>query len=323
MEYLTNPVSSIPVDFPGFVNQRKAIESRRMDGNNVPNYAYAVDYELRKKLDAIPGLSKVAKKYCGTYTSEMIQNMNRNALRVGPNQFPEVYEMGRHCADKLGIGVPNIFILGTTEINAVTYAYDDIEPVVVLYSGLYERLTEGELLAIIGHECGHIHNQHGSYKMLVQILLNGGMNGAAMSLSQQIMLLLNQAAVVALNCWNRAAEVTADRGAMICCNDLADCYSSMAKFMYGGAFGEHTVDYAAIDEQLKMTVSNIAKYEELLNEYSTHPATARRIAAMREFSACEKLYEWRPDFKKPGIQLNSKAVTDDECRKFINITKEG
>lgn len=323
MEYLNNPISSIPVDFPGFVNQRKAIESRRMDANNVPNYAFALDWELRKKLDAIPGFYTLAKKISATSAARQYQQLNMTSLKVGPNQFRDVYEIIRYCANTLGIAVPNVFIVDDSSMNAIAIATDDVEPVIMLYSGLYERFTEGELMATLGHECGHLQNKHGSYNVLSSLLLNVGMNGLAQYTPANMMYLLSDATQMALNAWSRAAEVTCDRAGMICCNNLEDAYSGEAKFMYGGAFGKHEVNYKEVLKQLEQQRKSIVRYEEILNLNRQHPTSARRIAAEMEFAECEVLYQWRPDLKKPGMVLRSKEATDERCREIISVSRKG
>lgn len=318
---MKNPLRNISVDFQGYVERRKRMNEIKLDGNGLPNYAFAMDYELRKKLDSIPGLYDIGKKIVGTYVTRQTQIMNMNALRVGPDQFPDVYEIACDCAEKLGIGIPNVFILNDPTMNAFTYAYDDQEPMIVIHSGLYERMTKGELRAIIGHECGHIHNQHGLYDTLGILLLSTGLTGVG-AVSRTMGVVLSESARIALSCWSRAAEITCDRAGMICSENLEDCYSSMAKLMYGATFKEQKIDYDAIQAQLEVQMKNIGKYDELLNGYS-HPTTARRIASQREFSVCETLYQWRPDMKQPGMHTRTKHETDENCRRYVDITKKG
>lgn len=315
-----NPIDSVNVSFPDYVSKRKMMESSRMSGNGLPNYAYAMDYELRKKLDAIPHLYSIGRKICATYVSRQTKLYNIHAVKVGPTQFEDVYAMGCDCAKTLGIGIPNIFIHNDQSLNAFTYAYDDFEPMIVIHSGLYERMTPGELRCIIGHECGHIHNQHGVYDMLGQILLNVGLSSASAFIPAELLNLLTLGSQIALKAWSRAAEVTCDRAGMICAEDLNDAYTSEAKLMYGAAFGEHKIDLSAIRTQLDTQVGNITKYEELV--YS-HPSTARRIAAEMEFAECEVLYQWRPELKTPGQVMRTKQETDNRCRKVIDLTEKG
>lgn len=314
-----NPTSSIDISFNAYVERRRQIESKMLDGHNIPNYAYAMDYELRKKLDAIPGLYKIGRKICATAAARTTQRMMMDAVKVGPTQFPDVYEMVQKCAKILGIGIPNVFIYSDPQLNAMTMAVDDIEPIIIIYSGLYERLTPGELLCTIGHECGHIHNLHGVYDMLGTLLVNTALTGSSF-ISAELSQLLFAGADYALKAWSRAAEVTCDRAGMICADNLEDVYTGEAKYLYGATFKEQTIDYEALRDQLKRQVSTAVKYEEL---NSTHPSTARRIAAEMEFAECEVLYQWRPELKKPGITMRSKKETDDRCRAYIDLTKKG
>lgn len=319
---ITNPTDEIDVRFMTYTQARKQVLQGKMDGHGLPNYAYSMDYELRKKLDAIPNLYSIGKKIMGTYAARQTKILNMRALKVGPTQFPDVYQMGCDCARILGIGIPNIFIVDDQSLNAYTYAFDDVEPIIVIHSGLYERLTPGELRCIIGHECGHIHNQHGVYSFLSTLLMNTGTVSLALipAVTSNLLNLLTLGAQLALKAWDRAGEVTCDRAGMICAENLEDAYSGMAKFMYGAAFGERKIDYNAIRAQLDTQMNNITKFEEVLN---THPATARRIAAQMEFAECEILYQWRPDMKQHGIPMRGKQETDANCRKYIDITKKG
>lgn len=315
-----SPLYGLDSSFRSYVRKRKESSNAHMAGNGLPDYAFAADYELRKKLDSIPHFYSLGKKICATYVSRQLQIINQSGLAVGPNQFPDVYEIGRDCAKRLGIGIPNIYIVNNLELNAYTIAMDDTEPLIVIYSGLYERFTSGELRTVIGHECGHIHNQHGIYNMMVQILLEGGVGAAALGgVSSLLLSPVLIGAQVALNAWSRAEEVTCDRAGMICCERLEDAYSAEAKFLYGAAFGEHTIDYEELEKQLQMQTENIARLEELT---SNHPTTVRRIMAEKAFAECELLYQWRPDLRQPGQSLHNKDYVDDLCRKYIQVVKK-
>lgn len=313
---MKNPVLRADANFAEYVRTRKEIESRRMDGNGVPNYAYAMDYELRRRLDSIPGLYRLGRTILASISSRRAQLMNIHAIRVGPTQFPDVYEIGCDCARILGISMPNIYIQGDSSINACTMACEDIEPIIIINSGLYERLTPGELRCVIGHECGHIHNQHGVYDLMAQLVFNTGMNLAGNVVSNQLLRLVTSGAQVALAAWQRAAEVTCDRAGMICAENLQDANTGEAKFLFGAAFGEREIDLDAVRAQLEEQMGNITRIVELLYD---HPTTARRIAANMEFEHCDLLYEWRPDLKKPGLLTRSKEETDERCHRVIDL----
>lgn len=314
------PLASIDCDFGNYLTRKKMVESNRMDGHGVPNYAYALDYECRKKLDEIPGFYETAKTIVRTSVSREVHEISRSSLAVGPTQFPEIYQIGCECAKALGIAIPNIYIKNDQTVNACAYAVDDVEPSVVVNSGMVERFSVPELKYVIGHECGHLHNYHGSYQILGSLILNIGVAGAAAGIPSALAGLLSAGTKTLLSAWSRAAEVTADRAGLLCADSLEDCCSAMAKLMYGGVIGEeHRIDYAAIREQLGGTMESVARYNEI---FDSHPATARRIAAVTEFSECSVYYEWRPDLKKPGAVMRSKQETDDRCNRYIDLTKK-
>lgn len=315
-----SPLYGLSSSFRSYVRKRKEESNLHIAGNGLPDYAFAADYELRKKLDSIPNFYSLCKKICATYASRQLQIINQTGLAVGPGQLPDVYKIGCDCARRLGIGIPNIYVVNNRDLNAYTIAVDDAEPLIVIYSGLYERFTPGELRTVIGHECGHIHNQHGVYNMMVQLLLQGGFGVLASGGISSVLLspaLLG--AQVALNSWSRAEEVTCDRAGMICCERVDDAHTAEAKFLYGAALGEHTIDFDELEKQLEMQRENITRLEELVR---SHPTTIRRIMAEKAFAECELFYQWRPDLKQPGQVLRSKDAVDELCRKYINVVKK-
>ncbi|MCM1143847.1 MAG: M48 family metallopeptidase [Blautia sp.] len=319
---VNTPLSGIDCSFGNYLTKRKMMDSNRMDGNGIPNYAFAMDYECRKKLDSIPRFYDTAKMITSTNLSRKIHEYTRTSMAAGPSQFPEIYQISCDCAKTLGIGIPNVFIDNNPVMNAFTYAMDDVEPMVVINSGLIERMNLGELKYIIGHECGHIQNYHSSYSYLSQLVLNTGLNvavGVTTGIIQLLASLMTVGSMAMLSAWNRASEVTADRAGMLCADCREDCYSALAKLMYGGVIGdEQEIDFDAIRAQLEHTVSSVAKYSEILD---SHPAIARRIAALQEFCECEKYYEWRPDQKTPGQLMRTKSETDERCKRYIDLSK--
>lgn len=308
-----SPIETIDTSFENYIAKRKRENSIHMNGT-VPDYAFALDYELRSRLDQIPHFYGLCRKITSTIENRQMQIINQGALQVGPDQFPEIYQMGMDCAHRLGIGVPNIYIQGNPGMNAYTMAADDTSPLLVLYSGIVDRMTPGELKAVIGHECGHIHNQHLVYENVIQMLLTG-MSGLAGGI------VLSLANISLMQFWTRAAEVTADRAAVICADNFQDALNVNIKLASGGPLNsayQKTMDMNAIYEQLTMTLDNPAR---LLEIQSDHPAFARRFFCEKEFEQCEILHSWRPDIKKPGMRIHTKAETDARCKKLVNIMK--
>lgn len=305
-----SPLINIDTSFHNYVSKRTREKDIHMKGS-VPDYAFSLDNELRARLDKIPGFFSLCKKITATQTSRMMQIYNQQGLLVGPNQYPEIYQMGMDCAHRLGIGVPNIYIVSSSEMNARTLCADDVSPMIVLYTGIIDRMTPGELKCVIGHECGHIHNLHSIYAYAIDILLNSGKGS--------IGVILSYADIALMRMWTRAQEITADRAALICSDSLKDAWSVNYKLMSGGTINtsyDTEADLQALRQQLEVTLNNPTKLLEIMNN---HPSSIRRIFAEMEFAECQTYYSWRPEAKKPDSICRSKEQTDARVQKLVNI----
>lgn len=304
-----SPLVGIDTSFRNYVARRKNTEQQHME-NGIPDYAFALDYELRKKLTQIPHFEGICRKVGETMVAREIQILNQQALAVSANQFPEIYKMGADCAHRLGIGIPNIFILNNPTLNAYTIATDDVSPMIVLFSGIVERLTPGELKCVIAHECGHIHNRHSVFKSVINTILTS-------TSSVLGSFVLSAANAALMQFWTRAGEITADRAAMICADSIEDAVNVDAKLLYGATMNtSYQVNIDELRKQLDMTIDNPTKIQEV---FSDHPSTIRRIFAYKEFEECETFYRWRPELKKPNTIMRTKQEADERCKKLVNI----
>ncbi|WP_407384369.1 M48 family metallopeptidase [Ruminococcus sp.] len=322
-----SPLEGINYHFDDYVKRKKEHLSAHMGGNGLPDYAYSMDYEYRKKLDSIPGLYKNLRRLLIPAIQQQYQTFNMNGVKASPTQFSEIYQMGCDCARILGIGVPTILVVpsfpGGGEFNACSVCVDDQEPLIMVTGLMVQRMTPGELKTIIGHECGHTHNNHAIYQQAAEIIANVGIRGLiSVPILSQIAGLLSTGTQALLNMWSRAAETTADRASMICSDSLEDAYSAQKKLIYGGANLSNNVDInldiVELKKQLDVVNSSPYRYQELMYN---HPISVRRVFAEMEFAKCETLYAWRPDLKTPGIRPQSKAMTDEACKKIIGVMK--
>ena len=310
-----NPTGSIDVSFSSYLKNRKAKTETHME-KGIPDYAYAVDYAMRQKIRAMPGAYAFFKALTSQVVPKIKQEKNLRGLKVGPTQFSDVYEQTVECARLLGIGIPTVYIENDPTLNAYTYAMEDDAPMIVIHSGLLERLTPGELKAVIGHECGHIHNNHSIYDIAANIILQS--LAISIPIVAQILNLVSAPLRLALLAWSRAGEVTCDRAAVICCDDPRDAIMANAKALFGAAFNRDGINIEAVLKQYDMLRSTPVRILELT---STHPIPVRRIFAEQAFLDSEVLYSWRPDWKEPGKKLISKQELDARCEKYIGVVK--
>jgi Zn-dependent protease with chaperone function len=313
---MENPTSTIDVSFLNYIKERSYKESLHIEGG-IPDYAFATDYALRQKLKAIPGIYSFFKAVTSQIVPERKQKLNMNSLKVGPSQYPEIYDMTKDCARILGIGIPTVFIEHDLSVmNAYALAWEDSEPVVILTSSLVERCTPMELKAIIGHECGHIHNNHGIYNVASEILISNTLG--RISFPQQVAMLLSSSITFALQAWSRAAEVTCDRAGIICCGDSAPTIRVHGKLASGAMINGVSINIDELTKQYETFRNTPVRLMEL---YSTHPVSVRRILAAKEFIHSEVYYDWHPEQKQPGQNLYSKQELDSRCDKFVSVLK--
>jgi Zn-dependent protease with chaperone function len=72
--------------------------------------------------------------------------------------MPGHYAKLQIACTTLGVDMPDFFLQQNPSVNAFTGGVE--KPVIVLHTGLIERLSDEELLAVIAHEVGHIHAEH-------------------------------------------------------------------------------------------------------------------------------------------------------------------
>ncbi|MGA2666426.1 MAG: M48 family metalloprotease [Nitrososphaerales archaeon] len=168
----------------------------------------------------------------------------------------------RNCGEVLGLeALPESYVVPTPALNAATLGRDE-SPILVITSAALDQLDEREVMALVGHELGHVKSKHLLYHTLAesfgagaQLLAN--FYGAGLVAMPIQMLLLS---------WHRESEVSADRAALLIVNDPAVFRSMMSKI--AGAAGVSEDGGGSLSEA-----------------FQTHPTFGRRLALAAEFYA--------------------------------------
>jgi len=190
-------------------------------------YQHSLDRRSLSALSSLPGATRVIRWMLGSVgdRSAHLQFMS-DAILCGEDQFPELLtlmERARHSLDMPKR--PTIFLGESPHMNAVTTGVDD--PVIMVRSALLDQMGDDELVAILGHELGHLHANHPLYLTVARTLMQGGMNAS------HLVRLLGMPLHTALMGWSRCAELTADRAALLASRDLRACISMMLTFAGG------------------------------------------------------------------------------------------
>lgn len=123
------------------------------------------------------------------YFSDKIVLGIAGAKKVSRETLPQVYGV----LDNLCVGaglkkIPDLYLINDTATNAFATGRDPDHAVVVVTSGLVEKLNKREIEAVLAHELSHIRNYDirlmtivvilvGSISMMANIFLRGGFRG--------------------------------------------------------------------------------------------------------------------------------------------------
>jgi Zn-dependent protease with chaperone function len=215
-----------------------------------------------------------------------------NSIPVASRSFPRLHALRARAAATLGIPVPDMYAAQQPQIAAIFTAGTD-ERNVVFVETTYEHLaTEDEMLFVVGHECGHIANQHVTYHTLALILMNTGKEAGLLSRNPTIWATakaLELFVAPTLFAWSRRSELTADRAGLICCQDLRVAQRALVRAVLGFA-SETEVDvedYLRTYRDTPLTGST-ARYSLLDLQ---HPVIPVRLQALQAFHDSELYYE--------------------------------
>lgn len=185
-----------------------------------------------------------------------------NAVKIGSNQFPALWEAMQRFSIKIGVhNPPDIFVLnGNGMLNAFA-AKLVFRKIIVLYSDLVEALVEEkdqkQLEAVMAHELGHHVLGHTNIFLdwFLSPLLYIPFFGLPLS---------------------RAREYSSDRVMKALVSDKEACEKALIKLAAGKILGNQT----NISEYLKQRYEETGFFTWIAEKLSTHPHLPNRIAAL-------------------------------------------
>jgi Zn-dependent protease with chaperone function len=294
------PKPQIDLSFPRYVAARKgAADAQAREGSA---YAYAGDIKVRATLDRVKPVTLAVEATVRLWQTVEKSRMLGTAVKVTPKQFPGVWKLVERCADTLRIAVPTVYVSPNIgALNAHTFG-TATDPCIVVNAALIDHLSEPEMLDVLGHECGHIQNNHVVYMTTLHFLKHA----ANLFLRWSV-----KPAVLALNAWARRAEVTCDRAALLCTRNLDVSIACLVKLALGSRklYSDINVDeYLA---QLEEAGRSVGRFDELTR---SHPYLPKRVQALRLFA--ETAY-YKGVVTPPGgtapAGMSPAGISKDEC----------
>jgi hypothetical protein len=207
------------LDFTAYVARKKS----GVSGERGEGYAFEGDLKVLRALRKVRPLELAIAQTVKLSKAVVTGDLLGTAVKVGPTQFPRIHRIVERCAKTLGIAPPQVYIVPRMDsYNAYTFGTDD-DAFIVIHALLAEQFSDDELEFVIGHECGHIQNNHVVYlTTLVRIQ-------QVMQMSAGLLAPLLMPLQLALQSWARAAEITCDRAGLLCCKSPEAAVRSFAR----------------------------------------------------------------------------------------------
>jgi Zn-dependent protease with chaperone function len=203
---------------------------RLLTGLHVDEFRHPLDARATAALKQVPGLDKVLAKILEIGLERMfyIDNIASN-LRVTPKMFPRLHKSLTWATKILDVPEPEMYVTTNPVPNAWTYGHT--KPFVTLTTGLIDMMTDEEIFFVIAHELGHIKGGHVLYGTMARNI------AAIIALLGEVTFgigsLLGRGLAFALLEWFRCAELTSDRAALLCVQDLEPARSTFMKLAGG------------------------------------------------------------------------------------------
>jgi uncharacterized tellurite resistance protein B-like protein len=242
------------------------------------------------------------RQVCDTQMKDVFnskKDLLKHALRLSPTMAPKVFKALDLCKEKLGLNSKvDIYVSQNPTMNASCFPPHNGVIYIHLTSAILEKLNEGELAFVIGHEIGHFLYQHH--------FLNPGM------LLKQLGHHLSPSESISLFSWMRYGELSADRIGLICCGDFQAACTANFKISSGVttealsfSLEEYLTQFSEMEQEMAQGGGNIDDF------YSTHPINPIRVVALDIFYKSET-------FTKPYLPEKQFEYTEDQMEKKID-----
>ena len=249
-------------------------------------YQHGLDRRTVAALRSIPGLPRYVRKVLRAVGDRSAQALFMSeAIECSPEQFPELVELVSRACARLDVQQrPAIFLGESPHMNAMTTGVG--RPVLVVRSALLDQMSDQEVLAVIGHELGHLQAEHPLYGTMAQALLHGWANASpgARGLAWPVHGLMLR--------WLRYAELTADRAALLASGSLEACIKMMLTFAGGNRPGTSNRTQIRLSPFIRQCrklakLESRSMFQGLIGGYltmnRTHPPVASRVIHLIEW----------------------------------------
>lgn len=261
---------------------------KRLTNISPEAYRHPMDRQATSALRAVPGFEYAIRKFSRFSIEQILYlEMCASGVKVTSRQCGRIHRLLEEACAVLDMpSIPSLFLTQNPIVNA--FAMGRENPTLVLHTGLIEHLTEEETLGVIAHELGHVHCGHTVYRLmalLIELMARYGdkmIGGPVLSLPLQASLLE----------WQRKAELSADRAAVLVTQDPEVVFSALFKLTGGSpkifAMMDRDEYLRQAEEYDRADVPRLDRfYKSLIEAGKTHPIPVLRAREALRWGASD------------------------------------
>lgn len=243
------------------------------------SWEHSADRAALAALRKLPGFDQVLRTLFGIFGEKPVRlAFQANAVRVGPNQFPHLWDL--YCEVCTTLDAPErypLFVSQNPVVNAGAYGMK--QPFIILNSGTLELLTDRQVSYVMGHEVGHVMSDHVLYRTMTVLLTE------LAKLGFPLVGLAARAILIALLEWSRKSELSSDRAGLLAIQEPDEVMGSMLKMAGGGRDEETSLpEFIRQAEEYRQSgdmADQVFKVLNLLGQ--SHPFWVLRVSELRSW----------------------------------------
>eukprot|EP01041_Mallomonas_annulata_P008771 gene8771-18141_t len=268
-------------------------------------FQHPVDSFATRQLSSLPFIQEAIRKLFQPIEDTLIVSNLSSAVLASPKQMPGLYNSVVKASEVLDMEVPELYIRQNPTPNAYTLAVLGRKPFIVLHTSLIDLLTPAELQAVIGHELGHLKCEHGLWVTALNILIQGvdiigGDFGRLLAFPLQRLLLR----------WQRSAEFTCDRAALLVAQDVKVVASVMMKLCGGSTNFASEMDVDAFIQQAETFEQAQKSLSGRLVSFASDSVTTHPVPVLR----VKELIRWENSAQYKGLQRRATISSAQQFR---------
>jgi Zn-dependent protease with chaperone function len=201
--------TEVEFDFQRYVALRRGLaEKRARDG---AAYSYRGEHRIRRTLTVARPVAIAIEATVRLWQSKARGELFASGVKATTSEQPRAHQLVARAARTLGIPAPPLYVAAAKDGLEAHALGTDEEAYLVLPPNALEAFTDDELLFVLGHAIGHIHNG--------QVVLTTALYYLAHDAAFYVRWVV-QPAILALRGWLRRAELTCDRAGLLCSPSL-------------------------------------------------------------------------------------------------------